>query len=193
MDAAYPVMNEHQLAIGETTTGGKRELRSTEGLIDAPELYRLVLERATNAREAIRIADELTKEFGYNDWGECFTFADPEEVWFFEILGPGSGKDRRGLGRGSPSRRSHRRQRQLPPDPGAGPGRPGPLHGLGQRPFPGAGDGLVGSGKRRGVPVRLRLRRPDQPLLPAPGVAGPEPAGPFSGPGCRMPRTSPSR
>ena len=92
MDAAYPVMNEHQLAIGETTTGGKRELRSTEGLIDAPELYRLVLERATNAREAIRIADELTREYGYNDWGECFTFADPREVWFFEILGPGQGK-----------------------------------------------------------------------------------------------------
>jgi hypothetical protein len=43
MDSAYPIMNEHQLAIGETTTGGKGELRSTEGLIDAPELYRLVL------------------------------------------------------------------------------------------------------------------------------------------------------
>lgn len=92
MDAAYPIMNEHQLAIGETTTGGKGELRSTDGLIDAPELYRLVLERATNAREAIRVADALTKEFGYNDWGECFTFADPNEVWFFEILGPGRGK-----------------------------------------------------------------------------------------------------
>lgn len=92
MDSAYPIMNEHQLAIGETTTGGKGELRSTEGLIDAPELYRLVLERARNAREAIQIADELTKEFGYNDWGECFTFADPKEVWFFEILGPGRGK-----------------------------------------------------------------------------------------------------
>jgi dipeptidase len=91
MDAAYPVMNEHQLAIGETTTGGKRELKTSNGIIDAPELYRLVLERATNAREAIRIADALTKEFGYNDWGECFTFADPEEVWFFEILGPGRG------------------------------------------------------------------------------------------------------
>ncbi len=91
-NAAYPIMNEHQLAIGETTTGGKGELRSTEGLIDAPELYRLVLERARNAREAIRIADELTKEYGYNDWGECFTFADPNEVWFFEILGPGRGK-----------------------------------------------------------------------------------------------------
>jgi dipeptidase len=92
MDAAYPIMNEHQLAIGETTTGGKRELYSDEGLIDAPELYRLVLERAKTAREAIAIADELTKTYGYADWGECFTFADPQEVWHFEILGPGRGR-----------------------------------------------------------------------------------------------------
>ncbi len=92
MNAAYPIMNEHQLAIGETTTGGKYELRSSEGLIDAPELYRLVLERARTAREAIRIAGELTKTWGYNDYGECFTFADPKEVWHFEILGPGRGK-----------------------------------------------------------------------------------------------------
>ncbi|MDW7759095.1 MAG: C69 family dipeptidase [Acidobacteriota bacterium] len=89
LDAAYPIMNEHQLAIGETTIGGRRELVSTEGIIDAPELYRLILERAKTAREAIRIADELTKTFGYNDWGECFTFADTREVWHFEIFGPG--------------------------------------------------------------------------------------------------------
>jgi len=92
LNAAYPIMNEHQLAIGETTTGGRRELMSSKGIIDAPELYRLVLERAKTAREAIRIADELTKKFGYNDAGECFTFADPNEVWHFEILGPGRGK-----------------------------------------------------------------------------------------------------
>jgi len=92
LNAAYPVMNEHQLAIGETTTGGRRELKTSNGIIDAPELYRLVLERATNAREAIRVADELTRKYGYNDWGECFTFADPKEAWFFEILGPGQGR-----------------------------------------------------------------------------------------------------
>jgi dipeptidase len=92
LNAAYPIMNEHQLAIGETTTGGKRELQSSKGIIDAPELYRLVLERAKTAREAIRIADDLTRKFGYNDAGECFTFADPNEVWHFEILGPGKGR-----------------------------------------------------------------------------------------------------
>ncbi len=92
INTAYPVMNEHQLAIGETTFGGKRELRSDEGMIDCPELYRLALERARTAREAISIIDQLTKEYGYNDVGECFTFADPKEVWHFEILGPGKGK-----------------------------------------------------------------------------------------------------
>jgi len=92
LNAAYPIMNEHQLAIGETTFGGKRELKSDVGIIDCPELYRLVLERAKTAREAIRVADALTKEHGYNDWGEAFTFADKDEVWLFEILGPGRGK-----------------------------------------------------------------------------------------------------
>ncbi len=92
LNAAYPIMNEHQLAIGETTFGGKREMQSDNGIIDCPELYRLVLERAKTAREAIRVADDLTKQYGYNDWGEAFTFADPREVWLFEIVGPGKGK-----------------------------------------------------------------------------------------------------
>ena len=92
LNAAYPIMNEHQLAIGETTIGSRRELVSEAGIIDAPELYRLALERAKTAREAIRIIDELTRLYGYNDWGECFTFADTKEVWHFEIHGPGKGK-----------------------------------------------------------------------------------------------------
>jgi dipeptidase len=92
INTAYPVMNEYQLAIGETTFGGKGQMQSDEGLLDCPELYRLALERARTAREAIRIIDELTRKYGYNDAGECFTFADPKETWHFEILGPGKGK-----------------------------------------------------------------------------------------------------
>jgi len=92
INTAYPCINEYQLAIGETTFGGKRELVSNEGLIDCPELYRFALERAKTARGAIKVIDELTKKYGYNDVGECFTFADPNETWHFEILGPGRGK-----------------------------------------------------------------------------------------------------
>jgi dipeptidase len=91
VNTSYAVINEYQLAIGETTFGGKRELKSDEGLLDCPELYRLILERAKTAREAIKIADELTKKYGYIDYGECLTFADPKETWHFEILGPGKG------------------------------------------------------------------------------------------------------
>jgi len=92
LNAAYPIMNEYQLAIGESTFGGKREMVSEKGKIDCPELYRLALERARTAREAIKVIDELTKKYGYNDGGECFTFADPNEVWYFEIVGPGKDK-----------------------------------------------------------------------------------------------------
>ena len=92
LNAAYPIMNEHQLAIGESTFTGKSIMQSDSGKIDCPELYRLALERAKTAREAIKVIDDLTKKYGYNDGGECFTFSDPNEIWYFEIVGPGKGK-----------------------------------------------------------------------------------------------------
>lgn len=91
INTAYPCMNEHQLAIGESTFGGRPELQSNNGLIDCQRLCQLMLERATTAREAITIADELTKQYGWIDEGECLTIADKNEVWHFEIVGPGKG------------------------------------------------------------------------------------------------------
>lgn len=89
MNVAYPCMNEKQLAIGETTIGGRQELRNDEGLFLIENLQAIVLERCTNARDAIRLIGELVKEYGYGDWGECITIADPKEVWHFEIFGAG--------------------------------------------------------------------------------------------------------
>lgn len=91
INTAYPCMNEHQLAIGESTFGGRKSLQSEKGLIDCTALVQLMIERCTTAREAIRLADELTKTYGYNDEGECLTLADTKEVWHFEIVGPGAG------------------------------------------------------------------------------------------------------
>jgi len=88
-NTAYPCMNEKQLAIGETTIGSKRELYNPEGMFMIEEIERLMLERCTTAREAIKLAGELVKEYGYGDWGECITIADPKEVWHFEIFGAG--------------------------------------------------------------------------------------------------------
>ncbi len=86
---AYAAMNDHQLAIGESTFGGPEELRNEEGLIDCETLTRLMLERTTTAREAIRVGGELIERFGWWDEGEALTIADGEEVWVMEIVGPG--------------------------------------------------------------------------------------------------------
>lgn len=89
---AYACMNERQLAIGESTFGGRDELVSDEGLIDCETLTRLMLERAVTAREAIRVGGALIEKHGWIDVGEALTIADPEEVWLMEIVGPGAGK-----------------------------------------------------------------------------------------------------
>ncbi|MEW5899941.1 MAG: C69 family dipeptidase, partial [Acidobacteriota bacterium] len=89
LDTAYPCVNEHQLAVGETTIFVRDGLRNLEGgIFHIEEIERLMLERCRTAREAIRLADELTKQYGYIDYmGECLTIADPKEVWHFEITG----------------------------------------------------------------------------------------------------------
>jgi len=92
LNTAYPSMNQFQLGIGESTFGGREELKSDSGLIDCQRLCRLMLERCKSAREAIELAGELTALYGWNDYGECLTIADKKEVWHLEILGPGKGK-----------------------------------------------------------------------------------------------------
>ena len=88
VNTAYPCLNEKQLAMGESTFGGREELQSDNGLIDCQRLCQLMLERCTTAREAIKMADELTKQYGWNDAGECLTIADKNEVWHFPPLDP---------------------------------------------------------------------------------------------------------
>ncbi|MBN1159474.1 MAG: C69 family dipeptidase [Bacteroidales bacterium] len=84
-------MNEHQLAIGETTFGGRPELEDTTGIIDYGSLMYMTLQRARTAREAIRIMDELLSEHGYYSSGESLSISDPEEVWIMELIGKGPG------------------------------------------------------------------------------------------------------
>lgn len=83
-------MNEFQLAIGETTYGGRRELVDTTGLIDYGSLIYITLQRAKNAREAIKIMAELVETYGYYSSGESFSIADPNEVWIMELIGKGT-------------------------------------------------------------------------------------------------------
>lgn len=84
-------MNEHQLAIGETTFGGRSELTDSTGIIDYGSLIYITLQRAKNAREAIKIMTSLVSEYGYYSSGESFSIADPNEIWVMEMIGKGPG------------------------------------------------------------------------------------------------------
>ncbi|MCF8387462.1 MAG: C69 family dipeptidase [Bacteroidales bacterium] len=83
-------MNEWQVAIGETTYGGLKKLGKQPGAImDYGSLIYVTLQRATSARDAIRIMAELVEKYGYASSGESFSISDPNEVWIMELIGKG--------------------------------------------------------------------------------------------------------
>ena len=90
------LLNDRQVAIGETTFGGRNGLYNPQGLLDYPHLMILALQRAGTAREAIRIMGELVAEYGFRSPGESLSIADKDEAWIMEIIGPGPG------GKGAP-------------------------------------------------------------------------------------------
>ncbi len=91
--AVVGLMNEHQLAIGETTFDGIPELEDTLALLQYWDLMDLALQRARTAREANKVMTDLIAEYGYRSTGESFSIADTSEAWIMEMIGPGpSGK-----------------------------------------------------------------------------------------------------
>ena len=75
-NTAYPCLNEHQLAIGESTIGGRATLKSDSGLIECQTLCMLLMQRCSTARDAIRTADTLTKKYG-----EPTSFSPQAATW----------------------------------------------------------------------------------------------------------------
>ncbi|KAJ0400294.1 hypothetical protein P43SY_006134 [Pythium insidiosum] len=107
IDGAYGIVNEHQVAIGESTCGArfvsKPRTQGGEALFDVTELSRIALQRATTARDAIRIMGDLAVQHGYYgaEWegdgvygeaGEALTVTDTVEAWMFHILPDDTGK-----------------------------------------------------------------------------------------------------
>ncbi len=84
-------MNEHQVAITESTFGGRPELEDSTGIMDYGSLIYVTLQRAKSAREAIHIMTSLVKEHGYYSSGESFSIADKNEAWIMEMIGKGVG------------------------------------------------------------------------------------------------------
>ncbi len=83
-------MNEHGLAIAESTWGGRPELVDTIGIIDYGSLIYIALQRAKTAREAIGVMTGLVADYGYASSGESFSIADGKEVWIMELIGKGN-------------------------------------------------------------------------------------------------------
>lgn len=84
-------MNEHQVAITESTFGGRKELVDTTGIMDYGSLIYVALQRSKTAREAIKVMTDLVAEYGYYSSGESFSIADKNEVWIMEMIGKGTG------------------------------------------------------------------------------------------------------
>src|SRR5690606_11900232 len=84
-------INQHQLAIGETTYGGRGELHNPDGLIDYGSLIYLTLQRAKNAREPIHTIVSLTEISGYCSSADSSSISGPNVEWIVEMIGKGTG------------------------------------------------------------------------------------------------------
>jgi len=83
-------MNEHQVALGETTYGGREELQhQPTAIIDYGSMMYLAMRRAKTAREALQVMTDLVEKYGYYSEGESISVSDKNEAWIFEIIGKG--------------------------------------------------------------------------------------------------------
>jgi len=93
-------MNERQVAIGETTYGGRHEIhQDTTAIMDYGSLIYFALQRASTAREAIHVIADLMDKYGYYSSGESFSIVDKNEVWIMEIIGKGINMTTTGKGK----------------------------------------------------------------------------------------------
>jgi len=83
-------MNEHQVAIGETTYGTLSSLYGQpDAILDYGSLMRIGLQRSKTAREMIKVMTELIAQYGYASGGESFSISDANEAWIMDLVGKG--------------------------------------------------------------------------------------------------------
>lgn len=97
--SAYSHLNEHQLGIGESTTGQRDELICTrengKQIMTIEQAQIFALQRYKNARDAVQFIGDLMIKYGFlpssGDGSETLVIADTEEIWVFEVFGVGAG------------------------------------------------------------------------------------------------------
>ncbi|KAL7686745.1 putative peptidase C69, dipeptidase A [Plasmopara halstedii] len=107
IEGHYGILNEHQLAIGESTCPArfwtKPVTQGGHALFDVSELSRIAMQRSRTAREAIQLMGDLAVRYGYygavwegedvyDEAGEALTVTDTKEAWMFHILPDDTGK-----------------------------------------------------------------------------------------------------
>eukprot|EP01038_Epipyxis_sp_PR26KG_P011223 gene11223-15063_t len=108
IEGGYGIMNEFQVAIGESTCAAKffaapiGPSGNGKALLEVSELSQIALERCKTAKEAILMMGDLAMKYGYYsaEWdtskygeayamgegGEALTVTDPNEAWVFHII-----------------------------------------------------------------------------------------------------------
>ena len=93
----YPQMNEHQLAIGESTMSQKSELdvdrKTGKQIMTIEQAQLFALQRCITARDAIKVITSLVEKYGFlpscGANSEALCIADPEEAWVLEVFSVG--------------------------------------------------------------------------------------------------------
>jgi dipeptidase len=93
----YPQMNEHQLAIGESTLSQRDELKtdvhSGKQIMTIEQAQLFALQRCKTAREAIKLITSLVEKYGFlpscGPESEALCIADPDEAWVLEVFSVG--------------------------------------------------------------------------------------------------------
>jgi len=93
----YPQMNEHQLAIGESTLSQREELKTDrktgKQIMTIEQAQLFALQRCKTAREAIKLITFLVEKYGFlpsaGPNSEALCIADPNEAWVLEVFSVG--------------------------------------------------------------------------------------------------------
>ncbi len=96
--SAYPHMNEHQLAIAESTTSQRKELRVDmavcKQIMTVEQAMAFALQRYSKAREATAFIGRVMSKYGFLPScvgeSETLVIGDREDIWIFEVFSVGS-------------------------------------------------------------------------------------------------------
>ncbi len=95
---AYPQVNAHQLAIGESTLSQRDELKLDRSIckqiMTIEQAQAFALQRCTTAEEALKLITHLFEKYGFLpscvDESESLVIADVDEIWVLEVFSIGN-------------------------------------------------------------------------------------------------------